>query len=104
MLRINFYIHPPSLLLSFSPMPLSNFPTSPPPPLGNYCTVPKLNIDNAEVKLAALADDLTTLLHGKGLHLFSILEAFQRCSSLKLTNTKRKLNGLGSSGFICGAR
>ena len=33
---LNFRSNPPSLLLSFSPMPPSNFP----PPPGNYCTVP----------------------------------------------------------------
>ena len=40
-----------------------------------------IKIDNAEVKLAAFADDLTTFLQDKGSleHLFSTLKAIEGC-------------------------
>jgi len=46
-----------------------------------------------EVKLAAFANDLTTLLQGKGSleHQFSTLKAFELCSSLKLNKQNRSL-------------
>ena len=58
-----------------------------------------IKIDNAEVKLAAFADDLTTFLRDKGSleHLFSTLKAFEGCSGLKLNKDKTEAYWLGSS-------
>ena len=49
-----------------------------------------INIDNTEVQLPAFADDLTTFLHDKDFleHLLSTLQAFERCSGLKLNKDK----------------
>ena len=58
-----------------------------------------IKIDNAEVKLAAFADDLTTFLRDKGSleHLFSTLKAFEGCSGLKLNEDKTEAYWLGGS-------
>ena len=58
-----------------------------------------IKIDNAEVKLAAFADDLTTFLQDKESleHLFSTLKAFEGCSGLKLNKDKTEAYWLGSS-------
>ena len=58
-----------------------------------------IKIDNAEVKLAAFADDLTTFLPDKGSleHLFSTLKAFKGCSGLKLNKDKTEAYWLSSS-------
>ena len=61
-----------------------------------------IKIDNAEVKLAAFANDLTTILQDKGSleHLFSTLMAFEGCSGLKLNKDKTEAYWLGSSHEI----
>ena len=58
-----------------------------------------IKIDNAEVKLAAFADDLKKFLQGKGSlkHLFSALKAFEGFSGLKLNKDKTEAYWLGSS-------
>ena len=58
-----------------------------------------IKIDNAEVKLAAFADDLTTFLQDKGYleHLFGTLKAFEGCAGLKLNKDNTEAYWLGSS-------
>ena len=52
--------------------------------------IKSIRIDNAKVKPAAFADDLTTFPLDKGSleHLFSTLKAFEGCSGLKLNKDK----------------
>ena len=65
----------------------------------NDSCIKGIKTDNAEVKLAAFADDLITFLHDKGSpeHLFSTLDAFEGCCGLKLTKDKMEAYWLGSS-------
>ena len=64
----------------------------------NPC-IKSIKIDNAEVKLAAFAGDFTIFLHDKGSleHLFSTIEAFERCSGLKSNKDKTDPYGFSSS-------
>ena len=56
----------------------------------NDTCIKGITIDNAEVKLAAFADNLTKFLQDKRSleHLFSTLKAFEGCSGLKLNKEK----------------